>query len=167
MLKVPYFKQDTDYTCGPTALQMVLAYYGVRDSEQDLAKKLHTTSEEGTTTVAMYELALKLGFHCYISNESTISEIDFMLDLKIPPIVRYLDRETNIDHYGVVVGSSENYLMIHDPWSGPDRRFDRDHFKERWFCDVLGNCDRWLLAISPEPVPVGRQLHPHNNRDKN
>jgi len=162
MLEVPYFKQDTDYTCGPTSLQMVLAYYGLRDSELHLAKQLHTTNERGTYRVAMYELALELGFHCYISNESTIPEIDFMLDLKIPPIVRYLDRESNEDHYGVVVGSGEEYLIIHDPWSGPARRFNREHFKERWICDLIGNCDQWLMAISPEPLPIGRQLHPHD-----
>ena len=36
-IDVPYFKQDTDYTCGPASLQMVLAYFGIRESEEALA----------------------------------------------------------------------------------------------------------------------------------
>ena len=93
LLEVPYFKQDTTYTCGPTSLQMVLAYYGVRASEQKLAQQLHTTTEKGTWRVAMYNLATELGFHCYVNDQAVLPEIEFLLKLGIPPIVRFLERE--------------------------------------------------------------------------
>lgn len=162
LLEVPYFKQDTTYTCGPTSLQMVLAYYGVRASEQKLAQQLHTTTEKGTWRVAMYNLATELGFHCYVNDQAVLPEIEFLLKLGIPPIVRFLEREENVDHYGVVVGLSEEFVFIHDPWSGPARRFAKEDFTERWVCDVIGDCQQWLMGVSKEPIPLGRQFHPHD-----
>lgn len=161
VLPVPYFKQDTDYTCGPTALQMVLAYYNVRDSEAHLATVLKTNQNTGTWRVAMYELAVSLGFHCYVNDDAALPELSFLLDLDIPPIVRFLDRDANEDHYGVVLGVTDEYVIIHDPWSGPQRRFSKADFEKRWVCDVIGDCDRWLLGISPQAIPLGHQFHPH------
>ena len=162
MLDVPYFKQDTDYTCGPTSLQMVLAYYGLKDSEAHLAKLLHTTNERGTWRVAMYELAVELGFHCYVNDDAPLAEIAYLLELKVPPIVRFLEKESNEDHYGVVVGVTDEHVLIHDPWNGPHRRFQKEDFMERWICDEFGDCKQWLMAVSSEPLPLGKQFHPHD-----
>ena len=67
-----------------------------------------------------------------------------------------------MDHYGVVVGLSEEFVFIHDPWSGPARRFAKEDFTERWVCDVIGDCQQWLMGVSKEPIPLGRQFHPHD-----
>jgi ABC-type bacteriocin/lantibiotic exporter with double-glycine peptidase domain len=160
-LPVPYFKQDTNFTCGPTSMQMVLAYYGVRDSEARLAELLQTTNEKGTYRVKMYETAVSLGFHCYVNNEASFSEIKFLLDLQVPPIVRFLEPEANDDHYGVVVGATDDSLKIHDPWNGPEQIYKRQDFLKRWTCDTIGNCEQWLMAVSKESFPLGRQYHPH------
>lgn len=160
-LDVPYFKQDTDYTCGPTALQMVLAYHHVKDSERHLATLLKTNRERGTWRVAMYKLATDLGFHCYVNDDAAMPELSFLLSLQIPPIVRFLDRDANEDHYGVVVGMTDEHVLIHDPWSGPYRRFDKADFSERWTCDSIGDCNQWLMGVSKNPLPLGHQFHPH------
>lgn len=162
VIDVPYFKQDTDYTCGPTSLQMILAYYGVKDSEKHLAKLLHTTHSRGTWRVSMYQLAVDLGFHCYVNDDASLAEMKFLLELEIPPIVRFLEREEDEDHYGVVVGMTDDHVIIHDPWSGPQRRFDKEDFTRRWTCDAIGNCNQWLMGVSKEPLPLGHQFHPHD-----
>jgi ABC-type bacteriocin/lantibiotic exporter with double-glycine peptidase domain len=161
LLDVPYFKQDTDYTCGPTSLQMVLAYYGVRNSEAKLAQVLNTSVATGTCRVKMYETAVLYGFHCYVNNEASLPEIEFLLNLEVPPIVRFLEPDSNEDHYGVVVGVTEKNLKIHDPWSGPSQTYQKQDFLKRWTCDTIDNCKQWLMAVSKEPIPLGHQYHPH------
>jgi hypothetical protein len=44
----PYFKQDTDFSCGAVVAQMVLAWYGIRESELHLMQRLHTSKTYGT-----------------------------------------------------------------------------------------------------------------------
>ncbi|MCA9361876.1 C39 family peptidase, partial [Candidatus Kaiserbacteria bacterium] len=157
----PFFWQDKEYTCGPTSLQMVLAYYGTRASEEALAEELGATNEDGTRKQDMYELAVALGYHCYVNDGSAFEELQYLLQLKIPPIVRFIEPDEEEDHYGVVVAADSTSLTIHDPWNGPDQTYDRAVFVERWVCRKLGTCKQWLLAISPEPVPLGHQFHPH------
>ena len=41
-------RQTTEYSCGPSALQSVLSYWGKEVDETELMKLLHTTAEEGT-----------------------------------------------------------------------------------------------------------------------
>lgn len=159
-IEVPYYKQSTVYTCGPASLQMVLAYYGYQDSEENLLKLLNTSSQDGTWRVRMYETAVNLGFHCYVNNEASLSEIDFFLDLGIPLIIRFIETDNDEDHYGVIVGSTHSSLKIHDPWSGPEIELSKKDFENRWICYEIGNCKRWLMAVSPEPIPLGRQFHP-------
>lgn len=49
MLKIPYFKQNRDYTCGPACLRMVLAYYGIQQDEVTLddAMRYHVIWHKG------------------------------------------------------------------------------------------------------------------------
>ena len=104
-LDVPYFKQDTLYTCGPTSLQMVFAYYGIRESESALAKELVADPQTGTTHEQMIAAAKKHGFYSYVNNHSAFEELGYLLYThRAPCIIRYLEAGMNEDHYAVVVG---------------------------------------------------------------
>ncbi len=160
-LKVPYFKQDTEYTCGPTALQMVLAYYGMRQSEVTLTKQLKTTSNQGTSIQHMLEVARQNDFYVYMNNEASLGEISYLLTtFRAPSIIRYLETGQDEDHYAVVVGLSDREVILNDPWHGPLTRLSRLEFEKRWTCDELGTCSKWLMAVTPEPLPLGRQYAP-------
>lgn len=160
-LEVPYFKQDTDYTCGPTSLQMVLAYYGVQYSEPHLAKKMQTSTETGTCPVQMSKTAVRLGFHSYVNVDSSFEEIPFLLGLEIPPIIRFVEPDENEDHYGVVVAADDNKVIINDPWNGPELEFSKTDFIDRWTSNKIEGYHRWLMAVSREPLPLGRQFCPN------
>lgn len=160
-LQVPYFKQDTEYTCGPTALQMVLAYYGMRQSEVALTEQLQTTSNEGTSIQHMLEVARRNDFFVYMNNDASLGEISYLLTTyKAPSIIRYLEKDQNEDHYAVVVGLSDTDIILNDPWHGPKTRLSRVEFERRWTCDDLGTCSKWLMAVTPKPLPFGRQYSP-------
>ena len=159
-LDVPYFKQDTLYTCGPTSLQMVFSYYGIRESEAALKEELETSPETGTEHQQMINAVLKRGFHCYVNNDATLEDIHSLVERGVPTIVRFLETANNEDHYGVVVGVSSEEVVINDPWNGERVRFSHEDFMGRWKCDKLGDCTRWIMAISQEPFSVGHQYHP-------
>lgn len=161
VLHVPYFKQDTLYTCGPTSLQMVLAFYGMRESEASLAREVEANAETGTTHERMIEAVRARGLHCYVNDNAGFDELRYLHAYKVPVIIRFLETGKNEDHYGVLVGVSGDAVLIHDPWHGPSVRFNRSAFLKRWTCDMLGNCSHWLMAVSDAPLPFGRQFHPH------
>lgn len=156
-LPVPYLKQTTPFTCGPVALQMVLAYYGIAASEALLGKKLDTNSEIGTRRLNMREIALEYTLNCYLNNNAAFEEFAFFLRLGAPVIIRFLETDKNEDHYGVVIGASNDVVVVHDPWNGPRLEFHKDDFMPRWTCDVIGDCHKWLMAVSKDPLPPGQQ----------
>jgi ABC-type bacteriocin/lantibiotic exporter with double-glycine peptidase domain len=164
-LDVPYFKQDTGYTCGPTSLQMALAYYGIHRSEKNLAEELKTTSEYGTRHGSMIQGVLSHGLYCYVNEGATIDELRYLLNYKIPIIVWFLEPTDNSDHYGVVVGINRYFVSIHNPWTKPRERHFIPNFERRWTSDKLSNCDRWFMAISDKPLPFGKQYYPHDHTE--
>lgn len=159
-LEVPFYKQDTEYTCGPTSLQMVLSYYGMKFSEEHLAHELHTNKRIGTMHQALIDTALRHGLFCYVNNNSTIDEIEYLVNIEVPPIIHFLEPESGEDHYSVIVGLSDKDVILNDPWNGEHFRIPKTHFSKKWTCDFVGNCEQWLLALSPTGIPTGRQYHP-------
>lgn len=157
VLPVPYLKQTTPFTCGPVALQMVLAYYGIPASEALLSQKLDTNSETGTRRLNMRETALEYGLNCYVNNDAAFEEFAFLVRLGAPVIIRFLETDKNEDHYGVVIGASHDVIVVHDPWNGPGIEFRKDEFMPRWTCDVIGDCHKWLMAVSQDRLPLGDQ----------
>lgn len=154
ILAVPYLAQTTPFTCGPVALQMVLAYYGLPASESLLSRKLNTNSDTGTQHVNMREIALEYGLNCYVNNDSAFEEFAFLVQSGTPVIMRFLETDKNEDHYGVVIGASQDVIIVHDPWNGPSIEFHKDDFIPRWTCDTIGDCHKWLMAVSPYELPL-------------
>lgn len=160
-LRVPYFKQDTDYTCGPASLQMVFAHYGIRESEKELTKELKTNPEHGTPHQEMIDGALRRGLHAYVNDHATLGEIQYFLGMGIPVIVHFIEIAAQEDHYSVVIGITDTHVVLNDPWNGEGLRLSHEVFLQRWTCGTEGNCSRWLMALSEGPFAIGRQYHPH------
>ena len=70
MLSVPLFKQSTDYTCGPTVLCMVLAYYGITRSEEELRDQMKVNEREGTKNEQLENEARREGHYAVVINIS-------------------------------------------------------------------------------------------------
>ena len=85
MLSVPLLKQSTDYTCGPTVLCMVLAYYGITRSEEELRDRMKTNEREGTKNEQLEDHARRERLFVYAKNGGTVAEIPqrpFRTDLR-------------------------------------------------------------------------------------
>ncbi len=159
-LKVPYFLQKTDYTCGPASLQMVLAFYGIEATEEELATELETNSDIGTLHHNIIEGVKSRGLYTYVNDKGTINELRSLLDLKVPVVVRFIEPYDDEDHYSVVVGANRFFITVHDPSNGAKQYYTHRSFLRRWKCEMIGPDAQWLMAVSDKPLPIiDQQFH--------
>lgn len=159
MLRVPFFKQDTDYTCGPASLQMVLAFFGDRLSERDLGLRLQTEPEKGTRHGPLISVAQEEGFQCYVNANSSLDEIRHFLRRGLPVIIDYSDSDPFDGHYSVVVAYNHPYVVLNDPWNGRHYKLHHRHFSAQWK-DQITSSERWMMVLSREDFEFGRVYKP-------
>jgi ABC-type bacteriocin/lantibiotic exporter with double-glycine peptidase domain len=167
VLSVPFVKQETTYTCGPTTLQMIFRYHGREYDQRLLLDWLKTDEVEGTPHAAMVDAVRHAGFHCYVNNHSSLDEIaHFLTRYQLPSIVYYIEPDTEVDHYAVVVGVTDDEVILNDPWNGERFELSKEEFLKRWRGDdypILGEnaaANRWILVVSPNSISVGRSFSP-------
>lgn len=158
-LDVPYFKQDTVYSCGVASLQMAFDFFGVFESEEKLMQEAHTEPETGTAYKWMIDVATKKGFYCYVNNESSLEEIGYFLEQKLPVIVRFIEQSNEEDHYSIITGAKQGNIIMNDPWNGEDLHMPFEEFVDRWHSEDKTHI-RWMMVLSKEKIPLGKQFLP-------
>lgn len=144
LLPVPFCRQCTTYSCGASALQAVLMYYGEEYIETDLMEMLGT-KPEGTAPKDMARVAKELGFESAVRENLTIEDLSEYMKQKTPVIISAQawregeDKEKpwselwNDGHYMVVVGVDEKNVYFEDPsLLGSIGVIPREEFMERW-----------------------------------
>ncbi len=132
-LPVPVVKQDTEWSCGPAALQAVLSYYDFHVTESELRELTGTTSDLGANPEALAECAASFGF------ESTAAVVDLrqvqsLLDQGQPVILCV--QGYGEGHFAVAHGYTADRLLFTDsyhpkgasyiPYTELDRRWVGD-----------------------------------------
>jgi predicted double-glycine peptidase len=136
MLKVKPFRQKTGF-CGPASLKMVLDYFGVRKTENYLARLSGATKNLGATGKNLLRAAQKLGLKGFIMDFSKISDVrKYVLKKRIPVIVDWFSQDEG--HYSVAVKIDRKNIYLQDPELGRIRKLDLETFKRVWF-DFSGN----------------------------
>jgi len=158
-ISVPFYKQDTGYTCGPTSLQMVFSFFGSFMSEADLADLAETNEIIGTDHHNMIEVARLGGFYCYVNDTSSLLEVESFIDRGFPVIVDFVEPVTEEAHYAVVVGFSKGSIVLNDPANGKDFKLSEDDFSLRWH-DGTTRSVRWMMVLSKSDFEIGRQYGP-------
>ncbi len=159
ILNVPYFKQDTAYSCGAASLQMAFDFFGFFESESKIAKEAHTEPVAGTKHQGMIDVATSKGFYCYVNNESSLDEIIYFLHLKLPIIVHFIEPSGDEGHYSIVTEVKNDTLVMNDPWNGKNFHMKVEDFLERWHSEY-NSSTRWLMVISKEKISLGKQYLP-------
>src|SRR3954469_6122178 len=121
-------RQSTDYSCGASALQAVLSYWGQDVAEAELMNLLKTNSEVGTYPENIVAGAGALGFKAEMRDHLTIDELrDFTASGK-PAIAlaqvwrSYADVSVSAEdewgsgHYVTVLGVDDDYVYFQDPF---------------------------------------------------
>jgi predicted double-glycine peptidase len=156
----PYFKQDTDFSCGAVVAQMVLAWYGIRESELHLMQRLHTNKTYGTHHNEMIHLFTAHGLFVFANNNSTFEDIAHHLAQNVPVVLHYTDpNDMSEGHYALCTGINHTHITLHDPWYGPQHSYNMADFLALWK-DPEGEFEQWLLAVSKELFSTGKQYFP-------
>jgi predicted double-glycine peptidase len=144
--------------CGPASLKIILDYYGIQKSEQELSILCETDPELGTSDIGIKKAAESLGFKVMIQNKSSFEDIEDYLEKGIPVMVNWFtrgrsdyDESTVCDgHYSVVSGLDEDNVYLQDPEIGCERVINKEDFLTVWF-DFTGK------YIDPEELII-RQI---------
>lgn len=145
LVSVPDVRQCTEYSCGASALQAVLFYWGQEYREMTLMTMLHTTPENGTHPNDILRVAKELGLEANIKENLTLADLEKAIDRGIPVIVccqAWRDEEdfekswTEVwesGHYMVVIGYDQSNIYFEDPsLMGSRGVIPRSEFMDRW-----------------------------------
>lgn len=151
--------------CGPASLKMVLAYYGVEKTEEELALLAGTDPDLGTSAEGIQKAAEILGFTVEIKNNSTFEDIQAWLDKKVLVIVNWFTRgrmdypESDVPdgHLSVVVGLDDEYIYLQDPEIGKLRQIARDDFMKVWFDFTGKQINSWDEMIIRQLIAIQKK----------
>ncbi len=159
-LDVPFFKQDTAYSCGAASVQMMLAYFGIHRSEHALMDRLHTDRLYGTHHRALLEVFAHEGLYTYVNESALLDELRFFIhERMLPCLVHYIEPDADEGHYAVVVGVDYRHVTLNDPWNGPAFLLTVHEFESRWH-NERNEFSHWFLTASKDTFQLGRQYVP-------
>lgn len=140
ILPTDYHVYQTFNNCGPAALSMALAHYGIFESQQALGQELrpwqNTQGDNDDKSVTLEELAEKSKDYGLIpynrpnGNEHIIKQF---IAHGIPIIARtWLKPDDDIGHYRVIKGYNGNSLIQDDSLQGKNRWYTFEEFDVLW-----------------------------------
>ncbi len=149
MLRLTYFRQPEDYDCGPTAMKMVLAFFGIRVPRTALIRSMRTTVKTGTTRRNMLREARRRGLSASARSGLAVADLRRAVSRGRPAIVNYLMPVDEISHYAVVAGFSGRDIILWDPDRGRGFRLPVREFDRRWRGLHGGWRAGWALIAGP------------------
>ena len=147
-IPLPSSRQQTDYTCGPTALRSIAKYYG-KDlgNEKQFAELCDAGKNKGSHPEKIAEAARKLGFDAKVKQNMTLKELFSYMKRKMPVIVAIQAwsnsdnkkeamkgyKELKDGHYVVVIGYDKENIYFEDPSIKATRPYlAKKEFLKRW-----------------------------------
>lgn len=143
-------RQTTEYSCGASALQAVMSYWGKDVDETDLMKMLGTTPEEGTWPEEMVRVAREQGLEAELKSDLTLEEVKQATDRGEPVIVlgqvwrsgksdaASVADEWDCGHWFIALHVDDDYVYFEDPYVRMGKGFvPRKTFEDAWH-NVMG-----------------------------
>lgn len=144
-LDVPYIHQQKD-TCGAAALAMVLQYWGVAATHDEVARELLQPELHGIAGSRLAAFAAARGMTA-IAHAGDVDHLREFVGKGRPMIVAWAMGHGR--HHDVVVTGFDDdgtHVIVHDPARGPARRVALETFRRRW-----AGAGYWTLLIAPAP----------------
>ncbi len=131
MQKIIYRHQQNDWYCGPACLQMVLSYFGIRKSQDALARMAKTSKRSGTTRKNLLLAVRRFGLAAFQKEKMTLWDLRHIIaDHMI--MINYPELSEDIDHYAVVDRLTAKSIRFFDPWNGEKYAIPLGTFARRW-----------------------------------
>lgn len=138
---VKFFPSE-DYQCGPASLAMVLDFWGLKITPEEIARDIYSEGARGTADFEMILFAKKNGFKA-IQYSGNIEDIKEKIKSQRPLIVMTDEGFWFYKkyHYMVVVGFDNSNVIVN---SGIDqhKRIDFESFIKKW-----EKTEFWTLLI--------------------
>lgn len=149
--RLPFFKQETPYSCVPACLRMVLSHQGIEASEDELRLRSRT-SLWGTNARDAIACVKSFGLQAEEVREATAENLREWLDHGLFPILLIDLRPIRgeVGRHAIVVEEiSEDRVLCLDPLT--DRRvLALDVIEQAWRM----NHDRVILISPPQTATV-------------
>ncbi|VVB97255.1 Peptidase_C39 like family protein [uncultured archaeon] len=150
-IKVPYFKQESWYTCGPACLRMALAYLGIIKTEKEVTEACGTT-ELGTTSTQIPATFQKYGIKASSVKNANIEDLKQEINEGRPVIVlidpSYIYGGVGgFGHFIVIVGFKEDEVTYHDP-DEPNGEYMKCELKAFLMAWNATKC--WMIKLDKE-----------------
>lgn len=166
-IPVPLIKQMKQ-ACGPTALAMVLRYFGNKISLDEIIKNVGGIKKSyGVRAIKLAGYAKKLGYkaHCYSYNEKLakgVAEIKkpskrlilSFLNKGFPVIIAvrtFLLRDSefsNTGHFIVITKYQKGVFWYNDPGSATERKIKENDLMFAWYNNILDS-SAYMLVVEP------------------
>ncbi len=140
-LSVPYVKQ-TRALCGGAAAAMMLRFWGDREATAQQFASLVDRGAGGISNAVLTSAIEQRGWNA-VQFHGSIESVEDRLRDGQPVIVLTHERGERY-HYVVVVGFTNEHVVLHDPARGPSRMMKIDVFSRAW--TAAGS---WALLVLP------------------
>jgi hypothetical protein len=154
VLDVPYLAQPARL-CGGAALAMVLRYWGERDVvAQDFAA-LVDPKRDGIPADALAAAVSRRGWQSFPAVAGETDGADRIREQvnRGRPVMALVEARPDLYHFVVVVGVTDDAVVLHDPARAPFQVVPRAEFDASW-----ARARRWMLLVLPpvnwEPQPA-------------
>lgn len=140
MIELKPFIQTDDSRCGPATLKIVLDYYGISATEDELCIKCRHSYQNGCKNDDMEKVLESYGLKTYSKVNATIKDIEYWIEKRIPVIVDWFstgvtvqDKDCADGHASIVVDIDDTHIYILDPEHGKIRKILQKDFMRVWF----------------------------------
>ncbi len=151
LLDVPYLAQPVRL-CGGAALAMVLRYWGEAAVYAEDFAPLVDAGRGGIPADALARAVTDRGWQAFpaavdpaAGSQRLRTEVD-----RGRPVVALIEARPSVYHFVVVVGMTDQAIVLHDPARAPFQVMPRAEFDVAWAA-----ADRWMLLVLP---PLDRPL---------
>ncbi|MEK7596261.1 MAG: cysteine peptidase family C39 domain-containing protein [Patescibacteria group bacterium] len=143
LISFPEFRQTFDYDCGASAMQSILAFYGIDVGEKQVMK-IAGTAKAGTSIKGIKKVARKFGLKAK-SGAMSVKDIKKFINKNIPvivPLQAWANNKNNkkVDwekdwrdgHYVIAIGYDKEKFYFEDPAAVLRTYLAYDEFEKRW-----------------------------------
>ncbi len=137
---------------------MILDFFDIAASEDEICKRSNWTFEKGTTNAGLMRALESYGLESRIIDKADLKDLERWFKKGIPVIVDWFTggvKPTPSDmpngHSSVVVGIDEKQINLLDPEDGKIRNINRKDFERVWF-------DFVSPTINPESLRMRQMI---------
>lgn len=180
MLNIVDVRQATSYTCGVSASQAVLNYYGTDVREDQLAQRFGTTETSGTSPNQIVTGLESYGLVATMREDTTLDDLRWNIQQQIPTMVaiqawleKYPPQDWSMEwesgHWIIVIGMDDSNVYFEDPSILGSRGWlSHSEFLARWHdytgeapCCGVNDKTYTHLSISVKGASVEKGLYTH------